>query len=104
LERRKVPEEYDINKLDMVRSPTFASIYSNNARLGITPWDISMSFSVVEENEAYKVPVLVTQGIVRMSPQHFKAFAAAVAAALTQYEEKFGEIRLPPGIIPEKPS
>ena len=98
-----MPNEYDINKLEMVRSPAFTSIYSNNARLGITPWDVSMSFSLVEEDEASKVPVIVTQGTVRMSPQHFKAFAVAAANTMAQYEDKFGEIKLPPGIIPEKP-
>lgn len=81
------------------RSPNFVSAYANQSRLGMTPWDITMIFSSTEDLGPGRV-VSEDQVAVRVSPQHFKALCISLAAALSAYEQQFGELHIPAGSTP----
>jgi Protein of unknown function (DUF3467) len=77
-----------------------SSVYANSARLNISLWDFKFSFGEVEEitpdvmRVSEKVRVL-------MSPQHAKVFLQVFQQNLKRYEDKFGEIKVPVGIVEE---
>lgn len=73
------------------RSADFKDIYTNNTRVGMSPWDMSLIFALAKETQ----PGILTtedQAIVRMSPQQFKTFVSAISASLQAWEEVFGAI------------
>ena len=82
---------------NIVRSPVFLSAYSNATRMGHTLWDITVVFSSIEEGTNNQSPVLIDQAAIRMSPQHFKAFAQAAVRAVAAYERSCGPIVMPIG-------
>jgi hypothetical protein len=75
--------------------------YSNNVNILTSTWDITFEFSQLsltasqEENQPPVVSADVVQRIV-MSPQHAKAFSEVLRQNVSQWEQQFGEIRLPP--------
>lgn len=82
------------------RNPDFKDIYTNSTRVGVSPWDMSITFALSKEMQ----PGLLTsedQAVVRMSPQQFKTFVSAISASLQAWEEVFGAISVtspPPSI------
>ena len=75
-----------------IRSAEFRDIYSNNARVGVSPWDISITFALAKEIVPGTI-IAEDQAVVRMSPQQFKTFAEAIMTTLQAWEEVFGEIK-----------
>jgi methionine synthase II (cobalamin-independent) len=75
------------------RSPNYISIYSNQSRLGITPWDISIIFATTDDFGAGKIEI-EDQATIRLSPQHFKALCSSFAAVLKAYEKQFGVVNV----------
>jgi hypothetical protein len=75
-----------------------SSVYANSARLNISLWDFKFSFGEVEEisSDTMKVSEKVR---VLMSPQHAKVFLQVFQQNLKRYEDKFGEIKVPAGIV-----
>lgn len=79
------------------------SLYSNNAQILLSTWDITFEFSQLvlsapeQENEQPSISVGTTQRII-MSPQHAKAFSMILQQDIQQWEQQFGEIQLPPEI------
>lgn len=74
-----------------VRSESFRNIYSNTAKIGISPWDLRITYGNLIEgapNEATNEE-LVT---VVMSPQYAKQVAKQWQQILAQYEAAFGAI------------
>ena len=77
-----------------IKAPDFRMIYVNSTKMGLSPWDIRLILGqVVEEGGDQLHQDMVT---VVMSPQHAKAFSAAVAQTVATYEAQFGEIDLGP--------
>jgi len=73
------------------RSLDFKDVYSNNVRLGLTPWDFTVVFALTKEI----VPGVMTaedQVAVRMSPQQFKTVTKSLAMTMKVWEEVFGDI------------
>ena len=73
------------------KSANFVDIYTNNSRVSVSPWDVSITFSLAKE----LMPGLLSsedQCVIRMSPQQFKIFTNAIVTTLKAWEEVFGEI------------
>jgi Protein of unknown function (DUF3467) len=87
--------EFSANQLPKTASGDFKAIYSNAARLGITPWDINIMFFMIQEPAGGGAPTLEDQMLVKMSPQHFKAFGKAMERVLAGYEAQFGTVSVP---------
>jgi hypothetical protein len=81
-----------------VRNQEFRDIYSNNTRIGISPFDFSLTFSTIVEPTA-GMTVIEDQVVVRMSAQQFKAFLDSASKTMTAWEEVFGSVQL---TIPER--
>jgi hypothetical protein len=79
-------------------SPTFASLYTNDTQLQITPWDVRLIFAVISQPATKDRPEVQVQtvGEVRMSPQHAKRIAQILVRQLARYESQFGVIPQPP--------
>jgi hypothetical protein len=86
-----------VQKQEYTRTAGFTSEYANSARITVSLWDFSFLFGEMEESgpELLKVSEKLK---VTMSPQHAKVFHKVLEQNIRKYEEKFGEIKLPPGI------
>jgi hypothetical protein len=82
---------------EVVASPGFVSMYTNDTQLQVTPWDIRLIFGEITEPPTIEHPTAVIKllGEVRMSPQHAKLVAALLQAQLKHYEETVGPIPVP---------
>ena len=80
-----------------VDSPTFASLYTNDTQLQLSPWDVRLIFGVISTpRTAAKPTVEITRvGEVRMSPQHAKKVTEILLSQLVGYEKQFGPIPQP---------
>jgi Protein of unknown function (DUF3467) len=70
----------------------FFSLYSNNVRLRVTPWDIQLTFGEVLVADETKL-VIENRLAVNLSPQTAKALLKALAGMVQQYEANIGEIK-----------
>jgi hypothetical protein len=89
-----------------VKAPDFRSIYSNNVTFSVALFDFSMVFGEVIEAEQVSETIgklTVEQKVkIIMSPLHAKIFVQMAAVQLRAYEQRFGEIKFPPGsLVPE---
>ncbi len=80
-------------RLKSIRSEEFRDIYSNFSRLGVTPFDFSVTFSRLIE-PTMGVNVIEDEVVVRMSAQQFKTFLESATKTLAAWEEAFGQIKL----------
>jgi hypothetical protein len=82
------------------RSPDFRTIYSNNSGFGINPFDFSFTLNEVTQDEKGE-PFIEQKIRVIMPPLHAKLFALLLRQNLKNYENQFGEIKIPGSIIAE---
>jgi len=75
-----------------LRSPNYVSFYSNNSKQRLSPFDVVLTFSVINNppNEEAFIEELCS---VTFSPQHFKLLLAGMTTTLKTYESQFGEIK-----------
>jgi hypothetical protein len=73
------------------RAHDYKDIYSNNCRVGVSPWDFTVAFALAKES-INGMMVAEDQSAVRMSPQQFKTFCKSIKVALEAWEHVFGEI------------
>jgi hypothetical protein len=95
------PEEPKIVRANVARfvvqAPQFASLYTNDTQVQVSPWDIRLVFGMISEPATVEKPTVTvhTVGEVRMSPQHAKVVAAILVQQIKLYEESIGPIPLP---------
>jgi hypothetical protein len=81
----------------VVRGDNFQSLYINNARFGVTRFDIQM---VLGENAISHSPEhtdTITELLnLKMTPPYAKTFAIELTKFIQAYERQYGEIQLPP--------
>lgn len=77
----------------MVRSEKYVSLYSNQAEVGFSAWDIQISFMQVHGRASDVVGEEI--GSVTMSPQHAKALVIPFLNTIIQYEKKHGVVQIP---------
>lgn len=78
------------------RSPLYRSVYANNTAFQSSAFDFGMIFGEIQEADNEKVTV-EQQVRVIMSPLHAKIFAGVMLQNIKNYEERFGEIKIPEG-------
>ena len=83
---------------EVVASPTFVTLYTNDTQVQVTPWDVRLIFGEISSGPTDKLPTIEIKqtGEVRMSPQHAKRIMMILLQQLTNYEERFGAIPQPP--------
>jgi hypothetical protein len=82
------------------RSADYKDIYSNNARVGITPWDFTVVFALSKEFTPGTM-IAEDQVAVRMSPEQFKVVCNSLSSTLKAWEEVFGNILETTPITPD---
>jgi hypothetical protein len=82
---------------ELSTSPDFASLYTNDVQVQISPWDVRLIFGQIESGPTKeKLTVTVKQvGEVRMSPQLAKKVATILTKQIQTYERRFGTIPQP---------
>ena len=83
---------------EMVVSPTFVSLYANDAQIQTSPWDVKLTFGEMSVQPTTEKPTAIIKqvGEVRMSPQLAKQLVKVMVEQLTVYETRFGAIPQPP--------
>lgn len=76
------------------RSPSFFSVYVNDAQLQSTLWDFRLVVGSVEQSPDISDPTLRVQqlGEIKMSPQLAQRLSAILLAQLQGYQEIYGRI------------
>ena len=85
------------------KSDSFFTTYANSTRMTVGLWDFKFAFGEVENADSSEIKVSEKMAII-MSPQHAKMFLQIFEKNLRRYEEQFGEIKLPAGILVEQES
>ena len=81
------------------RSANYQTVYANGAKIGMSPWDLRITFShSIEGNPGIVNEEQVT---VVMSPQQAKAVLHNWALTIKSYEQMFGEMKDIQGILRE---
>lgn len=75
------------------KSPEFISVYANNVGIAMSNWDFITTFGRTIEREGE--PVIQERVEVIMSKELAKVLALLMANNLQDYEEQFGEIKIP---------
>jgi hypothetical protein len=89
-------------KFKNVRASDFRSIYSNNAAFQVGVFDFSIFFGEVMGVDESSQTLMIEQRVkIIMSPLHAKIFINTALQQLNALEERFGEIKIPPGVIAE---
>jgi hypothetical protein len=85
---------------DLFSSDPAPEFYANAARFAHGPFDFVFEFAVsqIADTVSIEPPTNRPVAIVRMSPQHAKVFATALAQQLVNFEEVNGKINLPSNI------
>ena len=81
-----------------IRADDFASIYANDTQVQVSPWDVRLTFGLIDSPRISErdAPVRVKEvGEVRLSPQHAKAVTLILMEQLQMYEKRFGIIPMP---------
>ncbi|UGA47229.1 DUF3467 domain-containing protein [Bradyrhizobium quebecense] len=76
-----------------VRDPQFRDVYANASYTGLSPFDLTLTFS--KNTDFSGQMVQVDQVSVVVSPQHFKALVKSLSETLVAYEKVFGELKIP---------
>ena len=82
--------------MENVRSPLYRSIYVNNTSFQSNAFDFAMIFGEIQEADEKKVTVSQEVKVI-MSPLHAKVFSGVMLQNLKNYEDRFGEIKVPDG-------
>jgi hypothetical protein len=83
-------------------SPDYRSIYSNNSKFAISPFDLAFTLSQVTENENGEIFVENHARVV-MPPLHAKLFALLLFENIKNFEAQFGEIKVPDNMFATVP-
>ena len=84
-------------KRTIVMDSNFASLYSNDTQVQVSPWDVRLIFGEISEGPTTERPeaLIKCTGQVRMSPQHAKKLAEILMGSLATYERTFGPLPMP---------
>ncbi len=91
--------ETSVASLPKQRSTQYREYYANNCQVRFTPFDVTIVFTFLKEDEG--VLVNETQTAVTLSPLQFKALMLTGTNLLGGFEQTFGELKLPGGMGPQ---
>jgi hypothetical protein len=79
---------------ESIDSPNLVKVYANNVNFGVTAWDFQFTFGELFNSQG--VTKIENKVRVSMSPQQAKVFSRVLARNVGEYEQRLGEIKLPP--------
>ena len=96
-----VTKKEDLSTVKIVRSDNFVSTYINNARIGLSKWDIGLIVGHLESTPD-GVPTSVEAVFLQMTPAYARALGDDLLSTVKQYESLYGEVGRPPNdpVIP----
>lgn len=80
---------------ERVNAENMMSYYSNSVEIGSSVWDFRLKCGEMLDATPEKI-VIKDLCIVYMSPNHAKAVSILLARQIKAYEDRFGEITVPP--------
>lgn len=91
-------EIVDVSALPLKGGDRVSSAYANNADIAISPWDIRIVFTELVGNIGEPEPLSKElRANIVMAPAHAKALVAALLTGVRQYEQVYGDIKMPEG-------
>lgn len=84
----------DSQDQENLASDSFVKIYANNVGVGITNWDMTLTFGEIMGKNEKGLPVIEQKVKVNMTREFMKAFSNLLIANIKVYEEKYGEINV----------
>jgi hypothetical protein len=84
----------NLAEVPTTRSPDFKVIYANNVNIGMSPWDIQMTFGKITSGNTIEHQITVV-----ISPQWAKALAGVYQRVVADYESQFGKVALPEQLL-----
>lgn len=91
-------EEVDQQTAPHYRDKNYAAVYSNFAQVGLTPWDIRVTFSQLGEHEIGVTGVSDLTTVI-MTPLMAKVLAHVLRQNVLLFEKQHGAIPVPGGLI-----
>jgi hypothetical protein len=81
----------------VTESPSFVSLYANDAQIQTSPWDIRIVFGTIKELPSVEHPTITIAKVaeIHMSPQLAKRLSTIMQQQVRRYEETIGEIPTP---------
>ncbi|MBA2339139.1 MAG: DUF3467 domain-containing protein [Pyrinomonadaceae bacterium] len=92
--KNKLPIASPQQQMKVIRSEDYRTVYTNAAKIGLTTWDVRLTFSTIVEAEVGKLAT-EEQVTVIMSPQHAKDLLRVFVINLANWEKQFGAIKIP---------
>ena len=92
-----VPSQQELTRpltREVVRSPEFVSIYSNDVQVWTSPWDLRLILGELSDQPTPGTVIVNQLAELRMSPQLAKKLTMIMIQQLKAYEADFGEIPL----------
>ena len=91
MSEEKKEETPTVRVLNVIHSGEAPRYYTNNTEVGMTSYDISLKFAVIDhaDNETMYVQ---DQAIISMSLHHAKAVAKLLTAYVAQFERNHGPL------------
>jgi hypothetical protein len=97
-EMPRIAKHIPASEMAVHRSPDFKTVYANNTKFSVTPFDFSFIFG--ELGESTDNLVFIEQKVkVTIPPVHAKLFLMVFAQNLSNFEAQFGEIKIPEGFF-----
>src|SRR5687767_232973 len=91
-------EDIDQQTAPHYRDKNYAAVYSNFAQVGLTPWDIRITFSQLGEHDIGVTGVSDLTTVI-MTPLMAKVLANVLRQNVLLYEKNHGAIQVPAGLI-----
>ena len=87
-----------VEQRESTKSPHFVSVYSNDVQVQTSPWDMRLMLGEMTSAPSPEDPVVrITQlAEVRLSPPLAKRLAEIMVLQIKAYEDRFGDIPVPP--------
>jgi hypothetical protein len=96
-------EGEDATAAEIISSPEFKLLYSNNVTLSGSAWDFHLTFGELFADITGK-SILEKRVMIALSPQTAKALISILSTAVINYEAQLGPIGLGPIQPTEEPS
>lgn len=91
-----------VTERKVVHSGEAPRYYTNNTEIGMTSFDLSLKFALIESADAESMHV-ADQAIISMSLHHAKAVAGILVTYIKQFEKQHGPLFVPSEEEPEIP-
>jgi Protein of unknown function (DUF3467) len=76
------------------KSEKFIKIYANNVVMGLSLWDINLTFGEIIDSTLEGEPIVEQKVKINMAKEFAKALSNLLSANIAEYERHYGEIKL----------